>query len=88
MLTCDDVLDSRKSHVCGSCCAEAVRELEKEERKDYALQPQFNEKPGIIPGCPGVLELSKSSLQILINGRSYCLFAQQPCEGCAFAHYV
>jgi len=26
----------------------------KENRKDYAFRRQFNEKPSIIPGCPGV----------------------------------
>ena len=25
------------------------------ERKDYAFRHQFNEKPSIIPGCPGVI---------------------------------
>ena len=24
--------------------------------KDYAFRRQFNEKPSIIPGCPGVVE--------------------------------
>ena len=24
-----------------------------EKRKDYAFRRQFNEKPSIIPGCPG-----------------------------------
>jgi hypothetical protein len=25
----------------------------KRKRKDYAFRRQFNEKPSIIPGCPG-----------------------------------
>ena len=26
----------------------------RKKRKDYAFRRQFNEKPSIIPGCPGV----------------------------------
>ena len=33
-----------------------VPKLEK-KRKDYAFRRQFNEKPSIIPGCPGVPKL-------------------------------
>ncbi len=25
----------------------------KKKRKDYAFRRQFNEKPSIVPGCPG-----------------------------------
>jgi len=28
-------------------------EKKKKKRKDYAFWRQFNEKPSIIPGCPG-----------------------------------
>ena len=35
-----------------NCSSKAVKE-KKKKRKDYAFQRQFNEKPDIIPGCPG-----------------------------------
>ena len=39
------------------------KEKKKEKkRKDYAFRRQINEKPSIIPGCPGC-ELSHPSLQ-------------------------
>jgi len=31
-----------------------VRKEKNETRKDYAFRRQFNEKPSIIPGCPGL----------------------------------
>jgi hypothetical protein len=32
--------------------------LTEKKRKDYAFQRQFNEKPSIIPGCPGIMCLT------------------------------
>jgi len=29
------------------------RKKKEKKRKDYAFRRQFNEKPSIIPGCPG-----------------------------------
>ncbi len=46
-------------------------ELEK-KRKDYAFQCQFNEKPSIIPGCPGEECESHNQVQLDI-----CAFAEQ-----------
>ncbi len=37
---------TRDSNLCGT--------RTEMRRKDYAFQRQFNEKPSIIPGCPGV----------------------------------
>ncbi len=34
-------------------CSSQSRALLEKERKDYAFQRQFNEKPSITPGCPG-----------------------------------
>ena len=34
---------------CNSCKAQTVEK----KRKDYAFRRQFNEKPSMIPGCPG-----------------------------------
>ena len=43
-------------HVVGGHTAYPVRvspERKEKKRKDYAFRRQFNEKPSIIPGCPG-----------------------------------
>ncbi len=47
--------------VCGSVVWKRTEQKRKEEkrtekrRKDYTFQHQFNEKPSIVPGCPGLL---------------------------------
>ena len=41
-------------------------ELEK-KRKHYAFWHQFNEKPSIIPGCPGHAELNNVSIEVVLN---------------------
>ncbi len=40
---------------------EHVNREKKERRKDYAFRHQFNEKPSIIPGCPG--DVNRHSIQ-------------------------
>ena len=36
------------------CLQSEKRKEKKKKRKDYAFWRQFNEKPSIIPGCPGL----------------------------------
>ena len=36
----------------------------RKERKDYAIWRQFNEKPSIIPGCPGARPLLESAFTL------------------------
>jgi len=33
------------------------KKRKEKKRKDYAFRRQFNEKPSIIPGCPGAMAL-------------------------------
>ncbi len=51
---------TEKWHVLNVCCRSI---LEKQKRKDYTFRRQLNEKPNIIPGCPGsVKQVLKMSL--------------------------
>jgi len=36
-----------------TAAAAAAAAEKKRKRKDYTFRRQFNEKPSIIPGCPG-----------------------------------
>ncbi len=48
----------------------SVQTKEKEKkRKDYAFRRQFNEKPSIIPGCPGSADHSCTfcEAQVLVD---------------------
>ncbi len=40
-------------HLADSCRVTIVVVSRKDKRKDYTFRRQFNEKPSIIPGCPG-----------------------------------
>jgi len=42
---------------------------EEKKRKDYAFRRQFNEKPSIIPGCPGLLAEASQHLLPLLQSR-------------------
>jgi hypothetical protein len=33
-----------------------VKQRKEKKRKDYTFRRQFNEKPSIIPGCPGAVK--------------------------------
>ena len=44
-------------------CWQNPPEEKEEKRKDYVFSHQFNEKPSIIPGCPGRTSLNKGNTQ-------------------------
>ena len=58
---CQDELcpigDSMPVELQGTACLAAGQ-----KRKDYIFRHQFNEKPSIIPGCPGLLLTTQSSV--------------------------
>jgi len=54
--------------LCFRCrCPHAAATALEKKRKDYAFWRQFNEKPSIIPGCPGAtaLNLSYSTVRMI-----------------------
>ncbi len=64
-----------------------VRKEKKKKKKDYAFRHQFNEKPSIIPGCPGsagehVARASESCwAQLLLVTTAEAWFVDSCCTG-------
>jgi len=55
-------------------------DLKKRKSKDYAFRHQCNEKPSMIPGCPGIHLKGIYTAQLLINVDQWdCLQLQQQC---------
>ena len=44
--------------------------FEKRERKEYAFRRQFNEKPSIIPGCPGLAVFEASVFEAALHAEA------------------
>lgn len=62
-----------------------------EKREDYTFQPQLNEKPSTILGCPGTYSgkcLPASSHQPLTNYDCICLHALQHLYGSVVIVYI
>ncbi len=58
----------------------------KKTRKDYAFRRQFNEKPSMIPGCPGILYLTAWGVEPVVTHQTTWLenggvrLHQTPCS--------
>ncbi len=51
------------------------------KRKDYAFRHQFNEKPSIIPGCPGKLSLSHCKYSMTVQFDRVMMIREQHLAG-------
>jgi len=57
-----------------------LTDRKEKKRKDYTFRRQFNEKPSIIPGCPGLtIETSLQSTGFLVSNKASFL---TPAAGC------
>jgi len=58
---------------CGHGSSQSLQQSffrQEKKRKDYTFWRQFNEKPSIMPGCPG-----RTSFSLLPNSVSMCPFS-------------
>ena len=49
------------------------KKRKKKKRKDYAFWRQFNEKPSVIPGCPGTVAEQEGTFWVSVSFMPACL---------------